>query len=85
VKHRFTEERFAERYAVDSAGQFAVEPGLHRVGITQIMEIDISLLHFGSDPGAVLANPWHGSASSDHFIEGSIYRNLKNTFSERPF
>ena len=83
MEHRFAEECFTERNAVDSAGQFAVEPGLYGMGITQAMEIAISFLHLRSDPGAVLASPRHGSASTDYFIEGAIYRNLEHPPSQR--
>src|SRR5262249_23662272 len=54
MKHAFTGKRSARINAVDPAGQATVTPGLHTMGMTQAVKLQIRGLHLRGDPGTSL-------------------------------
>src|SRR5690349_14132946 len=51
VEHRLPREQPADRQAVETADEPAVQTGLHRVRPAQLVEPDVRVTHAGVDPG----------------------------------
>src|ERR1700722_5143635 len=75
-EHRFPEEDAPEGHAVEPSHELPALPSFDRVCVAQAVESDVSALHFGRDPRAVLARTWGGLARADDALEGRVERQL---------
>jgi len=81
-EHRFTEEDASQGDAVKAAHKRTFLPDLGGVGVAEIVEGDVGLLHLMGDPGAVLRGAGF-AAGGDHLSEGLIESDSKKIFFQK--
>ena len=84
VEHRLAAEAAADADAVDPAHQPAVPPGLHAVGVAELVEADVGSLHLRGDPGPVLVVPRDLGAGPDDLGEGGVVAGLEAALADGP-
>ncbi len=75
-KHRFAKHHAAKVDAIQSPGQFAVDPGLHTMGMAGLVQGDIGLHHGRQYPGARLARTRLVGAGLDDIGKGRVKPDL---------
>src|SRR6266508_6812782 len=73
MKHRFAEERAADRDTVKSTGELAVGPGFHRMRMPKLMHPRVTFNDLPIDPGIFAPG-----ASFDHFRKTTVHLNFTN-------
>src|SRR5437588_4699549 len=78
MKHRFAEERAADRHSVKTAGQFAIAPAFNRVRVSEFMQALVALDYFLIDPCVFALR-----ALPDYFRESCIDLDFENPIPPR--
>src|ERR1700676_81495 len=75
MEHRLSKKGAINTHSIKAAGQFIVEPGFHRMGESESVEVDVTFDNLFTDPGfGPLAT------SSHHLLECRVYPDLKEAF-----
>ena len=65
AEHGFTVKGPPDGHAVEPAGEFAVDPGFHAVGVAELVHSNVGGLDGGGDPGAAARLTGFGAGPDD--------------------
>ena len=79
TKHALAKKHAAQRNSVQTANQLVIFPGFYGMSISQVMQINIGILHIFGDPGAGAVRTRCGTVIDD-FLKGLVEGKNKALF-----